>query len=132
MLAFASLTTTPTYANEIQIKNNDDVSKKGDQQTEEIILDSDETFTAPEGATVEVSYIEPMEDDSFQPEHAPHCLYAYKSWGAVQVQNSCPDGWRVKVILRYAGDTGCKWVAPGTRTNIGWAGPSKIDGLVLC
>lgn len=92
MLIFASLMATPTYASEVQIKHNDNVSQKGDQQTEEIIVDSGETFTAPEGATVEVSYVDPAEDDNFQLEHAPHCLYAYKQWGAVQVQNSCPDG----------------------------------------
>lgn len=77
-------------------------------------------------------YGEPRGSSRAKRDSAPHCIYAYKSKGAIQVQNDCPDGWRVKVVLRYAGDTTCKWVEPGTRTNIGFNPTAAIDGVELC
>lgn len=65
-------------------------------------------------------------------EPAPQCIYAYKSWGAIQVQNDCPVGMRVKVIIAFGGDSGCKWVAPNSRTNIMFGPGARIDGVVLC
>lgn len=63
---------------------------------------------------------------------APQCIYAYKEWGAIQVQNDCPLGWRVKVILRRASDSTCKYIAPNTRSNIGFNPYAKIDGIEVC
>lgn len=63
---------------------------------------------------------------------APGCINAYKSWGAVQVQNDCDMDFRVKVIFAFARDSACKKVVAGTRTNIAFQPTAKIDGVVIC
>ena len=103
---------------------------------QEFEIESGETFYGDEDQILEVSVESEVGDERFRATRsgkpAPHCVYAYKSKGAIQVQNDCPDGWRVKVKVRFALDTGCKWVEPGTRTNIGIRPGVPIDGVILC
>ncbi len=128
------------HATEVEASNEE--STVGSESKEPIELEAGEgielqpgeTITAPEGTMVVLEEEQSAQEreDVWESMNAPHCLYAYKSWGAIQVQNNCPTGLRVKVVLRYAGDTGCSYIQPGTRSNVGWNPAAKIDRVVLC
>lgn len=109
---------------------------KNEESSKEILLDSGQSFTAPKGYSIQLETtgdsLTKTELNSEAALGAPHCIYAYKEKGAIQVQNDCPDGWRVKVVLRWAGDAGCKWIEPGTRSNVKFDPIATIDRLELC
>lgn len=98
------------------------------------VLNAGDSISIREGLGAKVELISPSEQATTRAvgDQAPQCVYAYREKGAIQVQNDCPDGWRVKVVLRFTPDTGCKWVEPGTRTNIGINPIAPIDRIELC
>lgn len=106
----------------------------GNAISDEVEIRPGESFDAPAGTGVEVQ-LEPQEvkesDTAFRIA-PPHCIYAYKSKGAIQVQNDCPDGYRVTVKIKFAPATGCKWIEPGTRANVGLRPGAAIDRLEFC
>ena len=65
---------------------------------------------------------------------APNCIVAKSEKGFIQVYNNCggTEPQRIKVTLAFAPDTECKSSAPGTRSNVGFAGTARISGVYLC
>lgn len=89
-------------------------------------------FPVGEMAEVSIEQNRPPGSRTTRNAEAPPCVVATKEKGFVQVQNNCNTDVRVKVILAFSTDTGCKTVVAGTRTNIGFAGTKRIDSVVLC
>lgn len=103
------------------------------QESSELYVNPGESIIVPEGAALAVDLERSRSGVARDAgDAAPRCIYAYKEKGAIQVQNDCSEGWRVKVVMRYDFDSICKWVEPGTRTNIGFNPVAKIDKIVLC
>lgn len=64
-------------------------------------------------------------------ERAPNRINVTSEKGFVQVDNHCDWDICVKVIFVFTGDSVCKLVIAGTRTNIS-PHIGRIDGVVTC
>lgn len=107
---------------------------------QEVIIGPGEKYSASSTEPVEISavdqdapeVIQPSAQQSTNANPAPYCVVAYKEKGAIQVENNCGYDLRIKVIVAFSPDTGCKTVIDGTRTNIGFRPIASIDGVVVC
>lgn len=62
---------------------------------------------------------------------APTCVIARAEKGFIQVYNNCSTWQRVKVVMAFDLDKGCKSVEPGTRMNVGVV-TGRIDRIENC
>lgn len=105
----------------------------------EVIVVVDEvgesTIYSPKESTEALSKTETSEEAIMELESmahfAPVCISARSEKGFVQVTNNCWFDLRVKVIFAFAGDSACKLVKAGTRTNIA-PHRGRIDGIKVC